>query len=536
MDIGLKIAALEKAVQELQRSARLSSAALDDTALLVRDGTGSLRGIVGQQGDGTTAVTIVNGAPPPAPATPTAAPALGGISVGWGGTFANGAVIPLDWARVEVHASPADGFTPDSESLVATIETAQGGIVYIPATTPQYVRLVARNTSGSASPATAQVGPYTPKPVAGEIGIGEITETLIADGAVTTPKVFANAVTTPKLAAGSVDATALRADAITGKIITGGQVNGAVVTGGIVRTGTSGQRIVLNPQAADPSDPASTVPAVELHSGAAAQTAPGVLSAQVTDDSSAYPYASLRSPSVANIGPGGQPVNSELRLLSSQPGIRGGSFSVDANPNPYNSESGASRAYGYTANGTTGTSSLELYCADGVSAPGGTGLLGPRTYVTMSGSEIRLRARNSTSDLSMYIRPAGINIQGRIFTDSDWSTLTPASGWSGYGGNYGPGRFRLMPDGSIVLRDLMRRTATTTIANGNTIATLPAAYRPTTWWQQTAWVGGTTGGSCALNINPDGTITLTNLTSGAISYLSTGSGYISLNNYSYFLD
>ncbi|MGW7398131.1 hypothetical protein ACWGH7_16720 [Streptomyces cyaneofuscatus] len=266
MDIGRKIAAMEKQIAELQHAARLSSASLDDTALLVRDGTGSLRAVVGQQGDGTTAVNVVNGAPPPAPATPTAAPALGGVSAGWDGLFADGAIIPLDWARVEVHASPDTGFTPTTDTLVATIETAQGGIVYIPSTVPLYVRLQARNTSGAPSDPTAQVGPYAPKPVAGEIGIGEITETLIADGAITTPKVYANAITTALLAAGAVDAVALKADAITGKTITGGTINGAefhsddgagglvdIENGTVTATAASQWKIVLDPSQDHPT-------------------------------------------------------------------------------------------------------------------------------------------------------------------------------------------------------------------------------------------------------------------------------------------
>ncbi|MDX3343497.1 hypothetical protein PV409_36670 [Streptomyces sp. ME02-6979.5a] len=264
-DIGVMLADIQRRLAKVEAQSRLKSASLDDTALLVRDSAGSLRGIVGQQGDGTTAVNVVNGAPPPAPTTPTAAPALGGVSAGWDGTFADEAIIPLDWARIEVHASPDDGFTPDPESLVATIETAQGGIVYIPATVPQYVRLVARNTSGAASPATAQVGPYAPKPVAGEIGVGEITETLIADGAVTTPKVYANAITTALLAAGAVDATALKADAITGKTITGGVINGAefhsddgagglvdIESGTVVTTAATGWKILIDPTQAFP--------------------------------------------------------------------------------------------------------------------------------------------------------------------------------------------------------------------------------------------------------------------------------------------
>ncbi|MFE4915795.1 hypothetical protein ACFRCX_30285 [Streptomyces sp. NPDC056652] len=259
-DIGLELAQLKKRLTAVERQARLSSASLDDAALVVRDSAGGLRAIVGQQGDGTTAVTVVNGGPPPAPSTPTAGPALGGIAAGWDGTFANGAIIPMDWARVEVHASPTADFTPTTATLQATIETAQGGIVYIPATSPQYVRLLARNTSGAASVATDTVGPYTPRPVAGDIGVGEITATLIADGAVTTPKLFANAVTTAKLSAGSVDATALKADAITGKTITGGTINGAefhsdnglnslvdIADGIITTTAANGWQVIIDP-------------------------------------------------------------------------------------------------------------------------------------------------------------------------------------------------------------------------------------------------------------------------------------------------
>ncbi|WP_030756522.1 hypothetical protein [Streptomyces sp. NRRL F-5135] len=237
-----EVARLRREVAQIKKGQRLAhGASIEDAAIEVRDGTGGLRAIVGQQGDGTTAVNIVNGAPPPVPATPTAGPALGGIAAAWDGTFADGAVIPLDWARVEVHTDPAADFTPSPETLQATIETPQGGIIYIPATGPLYVRLLARNTSGTASAPTTAAGPYAPRPVAGDIGIGEITETLIADGAITTPKVYANAITTALLAAGSVDATALKADAITGKTITGG-----TITGSVMRTAASGQRVAIN--------------------------------------------------------------------------------------------------------------------------------------------------------------------------------------------------------------------------------------------------------------------------------------------------
>lgn len=230
-DIGSMLAQLDRRLAAVEHASRLSSASIDDTSIEVRDGNGGLRALVGQQADGTTAANFVNGAAPPAPSAPTAASALGGIGIAWDGQFADGAILPLDWQRVEVHASPVPGFTPIPATLQATIETPQGGGVYIPATGNMYVRLLSRNTSGTPSAATVQVGPYAPRPVEGDIAPGGITETLIAPGAITTPL----------LAAGAVDAVALHADAITGKTITGGVINGSVM-----RTATSGARVAIN--------------------------------------------------------------------------------------------------------------------------------------------------------------------------------------------------------------------------------------------------------------------------------------------------
>lgn len=256
-DIGQQLADLKRRVSRIERASRLGSASLDGTALEVRDpGNGGLRGIIGQQPDGTTAVNIVNGAAPPAPSTPTVAPALGGIAVTWDGALANGAVFPLDWARVEVHASTSNGFVPDATTLRATIETQRGAVVYLPATAPQYVVTLARNTSGTASAPSAQAGPYAPRPVVDtDVADGSITETKIANDAVTTPKIkagavqadqiAANAITTGKIAAGAVDAVALKADAITGKTITGGDINGAVVTGGTIQTSEDDPAVVI---------------------------------------------------------------------------------------------------------------------------------------------------------------------------------------------------------------------------------------------------------------------------------------------------
>ncbi|MFI9194139.1 hypothetical protein ACIG0A_33175 [Streptomyces californicus] len=264
MDIGRELASLRKQVQDLQRSARLSSASLDDTALLVRDGTGSLRGIVGQQGDGTTAVTIVNGPPPPQPSAPLVLSVLGGVTASWDGLFTDG-VLPLDWSRTEVHASPEDGFTPSAVTLQSTIETAQGATVVVPTDAPVYVRFVARSTSGTASAPSAQSGPYGPEPVvaadlldgtvttvkladdavtAAKVAVGAVDSTAIQDGAVlevalhdaavSTGKLATDAVTSPKLAANSVIAGKIAANAVTAATVAAGAIttDKLTVTGG----------------------------------------------------------------------------------------------------------------------------------------------------------------------------------------------------------------------------------------------------------------------------------------------------------------
>ncbi|MGW4270882.1 hypothetical protein ACWEGQ_00590 [Streptomyces seoulensis] len=302
MDIGRTIQQIKNRLAAVERSARLSHASIDNTSVQVRDGSGSLRGLVGMQADGTTAVNIVNGPPPPQPSPPIVASVLGGVTASWDGAFADGFPVPLDWARVEVHASATAVYTPTQDTLHGTIETAQGATVVVPCASPVYVLLLARSTSGTASPASATVGPVGPSPVVAsdvldgiittvkladdavtqaKVATGAIGSTEISDGAVTTPKlvagavqagkiaadavqagniaanavtareiaanavtanqIAANSVTAGKILAGAVDATALAATAITGKTITGG-----TVTGSLIQTASTGQRITIN--------------------------------------------------------------------------------------------------------------------------------------------------------------------------------------------------------------------------------------------------------------------------------------------------
>lgn len=238
MDIGRELHALRTRLDRIEASARLSHAAIDNTAVEVRDDTGSLRGLLGVQADGTTAVNIVNGPPPPAPTDPIVTSVLGGVTVSWDGQFAGGATAPLDWQRVEVHASTTNGFTPALETLRQTIESPQGSTVVVVTDDPVYVRLLARSTSGTASALSAQVGPLGPTPVvADDILDGIVTETKLAAGAVTEAKIAANAVGTVALQDSAVLAENLADAAVAvGKIannaVTGPAIASEAVTAG----------------------------------------------------------------------------------------------------------------------------------------------------------------------------------------------------------------------------------------------------------------------------------------------------------------
>lgn len=202
--IPQELARLAHEVKQIKKGQRYAhGGSIENSALEVKDNTGSLRAIVGVQADGTTAVNIVNGPPPPTPTVPVLGSVLGGITVSWDGSFVGAVAAPLDWQRVEVHASTTDGFTPGLETLKSTIETPRGGTIVVPCEEPVHVRLVARSTSGVASEPTAPAGPLGPTPVvADDIVDGIVTTVKLADAAVTAAKVRVGAIGADQLALG----------------------------------------------------------------------------------------------------------------------------------------------------------------------------------------------------------------------------------------------------------------------------------------------------------------------------------------------
>ncbi|MFE6066634.1 hypothetical protein [Streptomyces sp. NPDC056525] len=201
--LAARLAGVERRLDSTSRTAQLAYSSIEDGAISVYDGDGSLRAIIGQQPDGTTGLTVTNGPPPPQPVAPTMAPSIGGVTVGWDGRLLDGSATPLDWARLEIHSAEVQ-FTPDASTLRATIESPQGGTFTVQAETPQYVCLVARNTSGTVSLPSPMAGPLGRLPVVAEAVLdGIVGELALADAAVSRAKIAVGAVDADRLAIGT---------------------------------------------------------------------------------------------------------------------------------------------------------------------------------------------------------------------------------------------------------------------------------------------------------------------------------------------
>ncbi len=126
------------------------------TVTQITDATGTIRTIVGQQADGTYTWNDVNGGTPSTPDTPVVTATFNGLYVTWDGLL--GGVAPLlDFLWVQVHLSTASGFTPSSSTLKGTLQAAATfPITGLAIGTTYYVKLVAQNTSGNSSSASAQ--------------------------------------------------------------------------------------------------------------------------------------------------------------------------------------------------------------------------------------------------------------------------------------------------------------------------------------------------------------------------------------------
>lgn len=93
------------------------------------DSDGKLRLRIGAQDDGTHAIKYVQGPPPPRPTAPVVSVDGPVVRVRWDGEFADGAVMPEDFARVDVHVEG-----PSTARVAGTLTTRAGSEVVLKAT------------------------------------------------------------------------------------------------------------------------------------------------------------------------------------------------------------------------------------------------------------------------------------------------------------------------------------------------------------------------------------------------------------------
>lgn len=128
--LARRLSVLEK--DRIQRKQpNLGFSTIDGGALQANDHDGALTMIIGTQYDGTNTAAVVTGPTPPTPTLPMVTAGSGSLRVYWDGTFEDGAVAPMDFARVLVYATPSLGYPGpdplDQAQIVGGFTSATGG-------------------------------------------------------------------------------------------------------------------------------------------------------------------------------------------------------------------------------------------------------------------------------------------------------------------------------------------------------------------------------------------------------------------------
>lgn len=155
------IADLKRAMKNLARKPQLSSSSIENGAVDLKDDSGTLRGQIGQQWDGTYTTSSMNGPVPPIPVGFSVTGHAGFLNVTWYGQFQSEdtgdiVVAPEDWLRAGVHVGATQDFVPQlgpgSTTRMASIESAAGASGAILLDPGDYwVKLVSITQSGVVS-------------------------------------------------------------------------------------------------------------------------------------------------------------------------------------------------------------------------------------------------------------------------------------------------------------------------------------------------------------------------------------------------
>lgn len=158
--LARRLNALEKGVRAISTQPQLPYSSLEGGAIDIYDEAGDFRASVGEQYDGTTGYVPFVGVIPAKPTLPLVTPDEGFLRVYWDGTWADGTLAAMDFARVMVYALPLSEYAtpePTNQGLIfGGFYTALGGEITV-ATPPgvEYaVYIVGWNQAGQFGPAS----------------------------------------------------------------------------------------------------------------------------------------------------------------------------------------------------------------------------------------------------------------------------------------------------------------------------------------------------------------------------------------------
>ena len=283
--LAQELARQGRIVDDLATKPQLAYSSIEAGSVRSYDEHGNLRLVVGEQGDGTQSITVVDGPPPASPSRPSVAVDGPIITTVWDGELAGVEELPKDFQHIEVHVTPVPG---DGTVLgVSTIEGRDGGqaTVAVSQSGSYEVALVAVSQAGKRSAPSEAVtvevtlvdidgalklvkesadgknrltwDPAQP-PAQYEGSAGDTWFQTSDDGIVAqyrwtgavwesqtlTHEVIAS-IDLGKATVGELDGGRIEANTIQTEQIAAGAIDGQVITGATVQTARNGRRVVM---------------------------------------------------------------------------------------------------------------------------------------------------------------------------------------------------------------------------------------------------------------------------------------------------
>jgi hypothetical protein len=156
-DLALQIKQLDRRIRASSSTGQLGNSSFEDGAIQGFSGDQQVM-VIGRQWDGTYTTAVTNGPTPPTPSAPVGTDGSESVTIAWDGTFLDGAILPMDFLRVDIHVGDSGDFVPSHSNRFGSISAPTGGSITLglPAGT-YFVKLVCWSQAGVVSAASPVV-------------------------------------------------------------------------------------------------------------------------------------------------------------------------------------------------------------------------------------------------------------------------------------------------------------------------------------------------------------------------------------------